>query len=253
MATGPGTGSAVSWSPDGRLVAKRHDQRERFDREWRVAALVTRQPLPAPLSTPRLVGADRRRRVLTFEAVAGGPLGPKYPEALTDGDVDGLVAIAASTERYRPSGARFLPRFDAVRRVRAAVGDGHLAAADGARLLSVVRDDPPSSYVFAHGDVTARNVVKCDSDGRLVLLDWEWAGWYPRGWELAFLWYTLVDLPGGRAAVEAAVPRRDEAWFWRSALLVQLRHLGLPGLAPGSPFRHRHLAMRDELLARVLA
>ena len=65
--------------------------------------------------------------------------------------------------------------------------------------------------------------------------------------------HDLIDVPGARARAESAVPPRDEAWFWRSALLIQLLHLSLPGLAPGSEFRPTHEQVRDELLARVMA
>lgn len=36
---------------------------------------------------------------------------------------------------------------------------------------------------FCHGDITARNVLRAAS-GAPVLIDWEWAGLYPRGWDL---------------------------------------------------------------------
>jgi aminoglycoside phosphotransferase (APT) family kinase protein len=152
---------------------------------------------------------------------------------------------------YRPH-APFAGRFDLARRLQRAVQHGDLEP-DAATLLSRQAADDPPAIVFAHGDITARNVLRSDSTGEAVLIDWEWAGRYPRGWDLAFLWFTLVDLPGGRSAVEAAVPARDLRWFWRSALLVQLLHLSLGGLAPGTPFRPKHERMRDELLERALA
>ena len=54
---------------------------------------------------------------------------------------------------------------------------------------------------FAHGDVTARNVLQAP-DG-MVLIDWGWAGLYPEAYDEAFLWFSLVDVPGGGAHVEA--------------------------------------------------
>ena len=39
-----------------------------------------------------------------------------------------------------------------------------------------------------------------------MLVDWEWAGMYPAGHELAFLWLSLLDVPGARAKVVATVP-----------------------------------------------
>jgi hypothetical protein len=99
---------------------------------------------------------------------------------------------------------------------------------------------------FAHGDITARNVL-LDGQGRLVLIDWEWAGLYPVGYELAFLWFSLVDVPGARARVEAALPVGQQAGFLLSATLVQLLHLQL-WLGRPNPYIARH----EETLAELL-
>ena len=143
----------------------------------------------------------------------------------------------------------FAKRFDPARRVKRAVDCGAISTDAAGVLLDQFATDPPV-FVFGHGDITARNVLR-ESSGAPVLIDWEWAGLYPRGWDLAFLWFSVVDTPGARARVEAAVPRRDEAWFWRSALMIELLHLSLPGLAPGSAFREKHERTRDELVERV--
>src|SRR4051794_3069615 len=88
--------STVEWSADGALVTKtrprRSELRRRFDNEIRVNRMLSadRPPVPAP----RLVSADRKERSLTFEAVAGEPLGPKYPTALDAGAIDVMVGIA---------------------------------------------------------------------------------------------------------------------------------------------------------------
>src|SRR5206468_1122733 len=155
-----------------------------------------------------------------------GPFGPKFPLALPDGDVDALAGVALAMATYQPR-PRFAVRFDLARRIHRAVAAGTLPAGAAARLWDDIAADPPG-IIFSHGDITARNVLR--GPDRPVLIDWEWAGLYPRGWDLAFLWFTLVDVPGGRQRVEAVVPARDEAWFWRSALLVQLLHLSLPGM-----------------------
>ena len=255
-----GSGCTIVWSDDGRTVEKRYDRRSwdfygmrhaPFAKEWRVGSLLRRQPPPVPVA--RLLAADRRRVVLRFEAIEGTVLGPKFPLAgdLAGDDVADLVGLALAMRRYRPH-APFLPRFDLGRRVRRAVTAGDLSPVAAAELTRRAIDDPPV-IVFGHGDITARNVMRSSSSGEVVLIDWEWAGRYPRGWDLAFLWFSLVDLPGGRAAVEAAVPPRDLEWFWRSALLVQLLHLTLSGLAPGTPFRPAHERTRDELVERVLS
>lgn len=256
-----GRGCTVVRSADGRTVEKRYDRlwwpfvggmrHEPFERERRIGSLFRRTPPPVP--TPTLVGADRRRRALVFEAVDGEDVGPKYPLSLDADDADGLVTIAMATERYAPRPwPRFLKRFDLSRRLRRVEAARTLTPAQADAFRRIANADAPR-LVFAHGDVTARNVMRRHADGAFVLIDWEWAGAYPAGWELAFLWFTLVDAPGGRERVERAITPDRREWFWRSALLVQLLHLELPGLAPGSPFRAKHERMRDELVERVLS
>jgi hypothetical protein len=236
-------------------VTKRFDRHrhywggQRYAYERRVNELLNRQP--PPVAAPRLLSADRRQRSLMFTAVDGKPLGEKFPLDLGDEDVDGLIALATTMDRYRPVHTRFVRRFDLARRIERAIAVDALTRAEGEALRARCRADPPE-YAFAHGDITARNVVRRRCDGELVLIDWEWFGRYPRGWELAFVWFTVIDSPGARARVESAVPEAGEEWFWRSALLIQTLHLELPGLAPGSPFRANHLRTREELVARVL-
>jgi len=47
--------------------------------------------------------------------------------------------------------------------------------------------------VFAHGDISSRNVQV--RDGRIVaLLDWETAGWYPDHWDYVFAMRGLDDV-----------------------------------------------------------
>ena len=86
-----------------------------------------------------------------------------------------------------------------------------------------------------------------DADGRLALIDWEWAGLYPTGYELAFLWFSLVEVPGGRARVESAVPSHHEPGFLFSAALVHLLHLQLSLRTP-NPYIARHKETLRQLL-----
>jgi hypothetical protein len=138
-----------------------------------------------------------------------------------------------------------------VQRVGEALALGVLSPAEAAALRSQFRADPPR-WVFAHGDVTPRNVL--DAGDGLVLIDWEWAGIYPSGYEAAFLWFVVLDIPGAREQVAAGVRAEDEAWFWRSALLVQLLHLPwFRGRVEMRPFAANHERTRDELVERVLS
>ncbi|HUP86367.1 MAG TPA: phosphotransferase [Acidimicrobiales bacterium] len=257
MRTVRGSGCTLVWSADERTIEKRYDRlswshygyrHEPWTTEWRVGSLLRRQP--PPVAHARLLAADRRRRALTFEAVDGQPLGPKFPLELSAADVEDLAALAIALPAYRPEGLRGR-RFAFERRIRWALELAGLPPPVADELRRQYRQDPPT-FVFGHGDITARNVLRSASTGQAVLIDWEWAARYPRGWDLAFLWFTLVDAPGARRQVEALVPERDVPWFWRSALLVQLLHLTLWGLRPDSPFRPKHERMRDELVERVL-
>jgi thiosulfate reductase cytochrome b subunit len=93
----------------------------------------------------------------------------------------------------------------------------------------------------------ATRAVLRDSHGRFVLIDWEWAGLYPAGYELAFLWFSLVDVPGARDKVAAAVPAHEQAGFLFSATLVQLLHLQMWLRRPNP-----HMVKHDETLRQLL-
>ena len=256
--------STLTWSQDGlsvtkafnltatkesfgpRLVILGHHRprptvKAQFSYELRVNQLLARHRPGVP--TPRLVDHDRRAATLTFEAVAGGPLGPKYPLELSETDLDGLIALAQTTRSY-PHRPRWLRRLPIKSRLWQARRASLLSAAEHQALRGRV-PDTEITWVFAHGDVTPRNVLT-GPDG-MVLIDWEWAGLYPDGYELAFLWYALADLPAARRTVEEAVTT-DPAAFWLSALLIELLHLEwLP-----DEFRPTHLETKDHLVARLL-
>lgn len=241
------TYTQVTWSEDGTSVTKlrtpRHDARRRFRYELKVNTLLRDRPPPVP--TPKLLGHDIRARSLTFEAVAGEPLGPKYPTDLAAEDLDQVLALIEGLRAFDPR-RRWLRRLDSVARLALADRHGLLDARRTRALQSIARD-VHTRYRFCHGDITARNVLREEPTGDLVLIDWEWAGLYPQGYELAFLWYSVIDVPGGRARVEAQAERPEA--FLLSALLVTLWHLHwyLP-----EPFRAKHLATKDELVSRLL-
>jgi Ser/Thr protein kinase RdoA (MazF antagonist) len=181
---------------------------------------------------------------MTFEAVNGAPLGPKFPQSLPAGDLDRVVEMAAALGSYRPR-RRWFRRLYIGRRLALHCRSGFLSPAQ-ADSLAALAGSPGLRWGFAHGDITARNVLR-DSKGHLALIDWEWAGLYPVGYELAFLWFSLAQVPGGRANLEAAVPRQHEAGFLLSAAMVDLLHLQLWLRAP-NPFMEKHKDTLRELL-----
>jgi hypothetical protein len=252
------TGKArLVWSADGSTITKTPvafwdddvlgDGRRVFANEQRVNRMLRRTP--APVRTPALV-AHRRNRALVVEAIAGEALGPKFPAHLAPGDLDGMIDVAVRLGGYRPR-RRWFRRLAVDRRIDLHERDGLLDARDALLLRRLVERVPPRLR-FAHGDITARNVLR-DATGELVLIDWEWAGLYPEGYDLAFLWFSLLDLEGGRAAVEAVVPEQQRRWFVLCSLLVQLQHLHMWRSRPVSPFAPRHEATTTALLAQVRA
>jgi hypothetical protein len=226
-------------------VSRKAGLRALFLHELRVNKLLV--DLPPPFPWARLLGHDRRRQTMVLEAVPGPAYGPKFPFELADDEVDALVGLALSTSAYRPR-QRWLRPYAYRSLLHRAATTGMLPPSALAPLL---RFDP-GPFVFAHGDITPRNVLR-GADGSPVLIDFEWAGRYPPWYELAFLWFVLLDRPGARERVAATVPPADRAAFLFSALLVQVRHLQMwQDFRPDFPYWGRHLAGRDALLEELL-
>lgn len=213
----------------------------------RVRADVGKLHEPPPVVVPKLVAASARHRTITFQAIDGVPLGPKFPTELARSDVVDLIELAQLLDPYQPR-RRWFRRPDVDRRLRHHVRSGSLSSGD-AEAVRVLALDRSVHWRFAHADLTARNVLR-RSDGRLVLIDWEWAGLYPTGYELAFLWFSLSDVAGARDLVEDGVAPRSEAGFLVSAILIQLLHLHL-FRGTNSPFLPRHQATLRQLLERL--
>ncbi len=230
---------------DGTLITKTRlpafDARGRFRNELRINRLLNAHP--APVQRPTLVASDVQHRRLTFVAVPGQPLGPKYPLTLAPGDIHAMIDIASRLRAFKPE-RRWFRRLNSVRRLALARRAGLLTDTQTVQLIGTA-NRVHTRVQFGHGDLTARNVLG-SSDG-MTLIDWEWAGLYPDGYELAFLWFSLVDVEYGRALVEEHVDT-DECAFLLSALLVQLWHLHR--YVP-TEFRDKHLSTRDDLISRL--
>ena len=257
--------STIRWSLDGTRVTKRYEPTANADKlgprttildhhysgsepwtrhfayELRVNQLLTRHRPPVP--TPRLVCHDRRALALEFEAVVGHRLGPKFPLDLAGQDLEGLISLATSLRSYRPR-PRWLRKLPIQSRLRRALQIGLLSESEY-QGLQRISSRIEIRWVFAHADINPSNIVA--SDDGFFLLDWEWAGLYPDGYDLAFLWFVLIDLPDARSAVEDRI-RTDPTVFWLSALIIELLHLEwFEG-----KFRPQHEAIRDALVAKLL-
>ncbi len=119
----------LTWSADGAVVTKTlvphlviphwaallGTPRRAALNELRVNRLLSEQPPPVPV--PMLLSSSRRGPSMTFEAVDGAPLGPKFPISLPGSEVDALIAIAVALQGYRPR-RRWFRRLHIDRRLR---------------------------------------------------------------------------------------------------------------------------------------
>ncbi len=199
-----------------RLLPTRHDS---FINELRIGRLFA-HVAPA-VAFPRLLAADEQQRTLTFEAIGDGvALGEKYADDLPVDDLDLALGAAYVLDgfdvrrswMYRPPVDQWIEHHRQ---------QGHLGTGEAALATRTCR--AAGAGRFAHGDLSPRNILK-RADGSIVVIDWERAGLYPAGFDLAFLWYTTARVPGARARIEAAVPPAQRATFWLSLLLIALLH-----------------------------
>lgn len=207
-----------------KVQTDRRDGRHGIDREVRarreVDALV-------PGLAPRLhaTGHLARHEVswLAEEVVAGvHPAGPKHVSRVADALVGALAPL------YRASGYTTAPSSQV------------LGASSAERFADVVRVEPrlrrfvPAVEVllaqdldlelaFAHGDVVGSNVLVQD-DGRVILVDWEYARRRPVADDLASVLTQAHDKPGAIAIIERHLGRdvgvRPTSFSLREQLVV---------------------------------
>ena len=85
---------------------------------------------------------------------------------------------------------------------------------------SVLDGHPP---VFTHGDLQRKNIIVGKDDGRITIIDWEFAGWYPSYWEYsrAILGCGLFDDDWSEWVDFILSPYRNE-WVWMQMLFLEL-------------------------------
>jgi Phosphotransferase enzyme family len=79
---------------------------------------------------------------------------------------------------------------------------------------------PPT---FTHGDFQRKNIIMESESGRLSIIDWEFAGWYPSYWEYsrALLGCGRFDDDWSKWVDLILEPYRNE-WVWMRMLIVEL-------------------------------
>jgi hypothetical protein len=225
------------------LLEKAQEWRDRFAHEIEVyRAFATHPP---PFRSPALVLADERSSMLVLERIEGRPLAEKrYPGSIAPVDVEAALDTVTTVNRWAPPpGPARVTGFDYVARLAAGLRQGLIKAADADRLELLLDRRPADEMEFCHGDALLSNFIA--GGGRCDLLDWEFAGLYLPGFDLALLWTVLRDNPLGRRRIEAAIDAgggaRREA-FVINLSVVLARELRIHRELPHGGARARVLA-----------
>jgi hypothetical protein len=213
--------------------------RERFQREIAAYRYFT-QHLP-PFNVPRLVQADEASGVLLMRRISGRPLARRrYPdEASPQTDLDDALGVIESVNSWKPGPeAPFQRVFDYPGRLARYRDCGLLGERDHSLLSSVVSHEDESWWSFGHGDPLLCNFLR--SGDECVLLDWEFAGFFMQGFDLAMLWVLLYSTPAARERIRDIIDRTGEKGkrvFLVNLAVVLTREIRIHHELPAAPAR----------------
>lgn len=173
---------------------------ERFRHEIAVyRSFVRHRP---PVRAPRLVAADPDHCTLVIERVPGRPAALyRYPaQPPQRADLRAVLGAVSRLNTWHPPAHMFDRPLDYGTRLAQYHELGMLTDRDiddlQKLLHSAVRSAGPSGWQFCHGDALLANVLLSPTGP--VMVDWEHAGWYLPGYDLATLWTLLGDSPMAR-------------------------------------------------------
>ncbi|MGW7097986.1 aminoglycoside phosphotransferase family protein [Streptomyces sp. NPDC054838] len=194
--------------------------RERYRHEIAAyRAFVRNRP---PVRVPRLIAADPENCVLVVERMAGRVAAlQRHPvEAPPRADVRAALGAVCRVNQWRPSAELFGHPLDYTRRIARDHQLGMLTDRDFGDLQKLLHGLKlaGATWQFNHGDALLSNLLL--SPAGPVLLDWEHAGWYLPGYDLATLWTVLGDAPAARGQISRLAQQQGPAV--RDAFLVNL-------------------------------
>ncbi|MFJ2439696.1 MULTISPECIES: aminoglycoside phosphotransferase family protein [unclassified Streptomyces] len=194
---------------------------ERFRHEIAVyRAFVRHRP---PVRVPRLIAADPESCALVIERMPGRAAAlTRHPvQAPPRTDVRTALGAIARLNTWRPPAGLFDKPLDYASRIThyhelGLFTDRDLG--DLQKLLHGLAGARQGVGQFCHGDALLSNILL--SPAGPVLVDWEHAGWYLPGYDLATLWTVLGDAPAARRRISQLAAENGPAA--RDAFLVNL-------------------------------
>ncbi|WP_431041029.1 aminoglycoside phosphotransferase family protein [Streptomyces sp. P1-3] len=196
---------------------------ERFQGE--IAAYRTFVRHRPPVRVPRLIAADPDNCTLIIERMPGRvAAAQRHPvEPPPRADIRAAITAIRRVNEWRPPAGRFDAPLDYGARLTRYHELGLLTDRDMGDLQKLMHGlahapGRQSRGQFCHGDALLNNILL--SPAGPVLIDWDHAGWYLPGYDLATLWTALGDAPGARREISGLAQADGPAA--RDAFLVNL-------------------------------
>ncbi|MEU4347812.1 aminoglycoside phosphotransferase family protein [Streptomyces sp. NPDC023838] len=195
---------------------------ERFRHEIAAyRAFVRHRP---PVRVPRLIAADPDNCTLVIERMPGRAAAlSRHPvEAPPRADVRAALGAIGRVNAWRPPAEMFTRPLEYAQRIARYHELGLFTDRDLSDLQKLLHglahSGRPVAWQFSHGEALLTNILL--SPAGPVLVDWEHAGWYLPGYDLATLWTVLGDAPVARRQISQAAQASGPAA--RDAFLVNL-------------------------------
>jgi hypothetical protein len=178
-----------------------------------------------PVRAPRLIAADPENGTLVIERMPGRVAAlQRHPvEAPPRADIRAALGAVRRLNSWRPPAGTFDAPLDYAARITRYHELGLLTDRDLGDLQKLLHGIAHAAGrqgmgQFCHGDALLNNVLL--SPAGPVLVDWEHAGWYLPGYDLATLWSVLGEAPAARRHISQIAQSAGPAS--RDAFLVNL-------------------------------
>lgn len=155
----------------------------------------------APVKTVKAIYSNIPKGILVYEQIMAQPLSrSRYPSDSAQFKycpqiVSDIEKISSYNHLARQPGTDENNFW--IRKASNYTKSGLLSAGDLEKinhLMSISSRD----VKFAHGDLLLTNCLVVDHDATVAYLDWEFAGYYPKGYDLAQLWIIMMKSPDSR-------------------------------------------------------